>query len=93
MQTKTREINIASVSASPISSCLHKLGRSCTTNHLRNFVSGFEGASLAQAAIPPLSGVSGKNALTLPHGQAHGSPFRQHSNKNTDETGKEAWSA
>lgn len=56
-------------------------------------MSGFEGASLAQAAIPPLSGVSGKNALTLPHGQAHGSPSRQHSNKNTDETGKEAWSA
>lgn len=51
------------------STCLHKLGRSCTTNHLRKFMSGFEGASLAEAAVPPLSGVPGKSTLGLSLGK------------------------
>lgn len=56
-------------------------------------MSGFEGVSLAQAAIPPLSGMSGKNTLSLFHGQAHGLPSRQHPKKSTDETAKGAWFA
>lgn len=47
------------------STCLHKLGRSCTTKRLRKFTPGFEGTSLAEAAIAPLSGVPGKNTPGL----------------------------
>jgi len=75
---KLKEINIASVSASPVSTCHHKLGRSCSTNHLRHFMAGSESASSAQAAVPPPSRVTDKNAQGLPHGQAHGFASRQH---------------
>lgn len=44
----------------------------------QHFMAGSEDVSPAQAAVPPLTRVLGKNAHVLPHGQAHGCPYRQH---------------